>query len=299
MANLGGISEGGCSRPGPRQSRTPASQYLAEGIRDRVVELARERYAGANHTHLTELLAEHEGIVLGRSTVRRMLVGAGVTSSRRRRPPRHRVRRQRTPQEGMLVQVDGSPHDWLEGRGPRLSLILAVDDATSAIPHALFRQEEDTCGYFLLLQALIQRRGIPVALYSDRHGVFWTPARGRRTAEEQEPTQFGRAMAELGVQQIFARSPQAKGRVERANGTLQDRLSTELRMADACTIAEANRVLWDYLPRFNQRLGVAPPEPTSAYRPISPDLDLGSVLSFKYRRNTNSVYKQPELALGS
>ncbi len=120
-----------------------------------------------------------------------------------------------------------------------------------------------------------------MALYSDRHGVFRTPARGRRTAEEQEPTQFGRAMAELGVQQIFARSPEAKGRVERAAGT---RLVTELRLAGASTIAEANRVLWDYLPRFNQRFGVAPPEPTSAYRPIRPDLDLGSVFSFKYSR---------------
>jgi len=198
-----------------------SANAIPEGVRDRVVGLAQGRYVGANHTHLTELLAEKEGIVLGRSTVRRMLVRAGVASSRQRRPPRHRVRRQRMPQEGMLVQIDGSPHDWLEGRGPRLSLLLAVDDATSTIPYALFRQEEDTCGYFLLLEGVIQRRGVPIALYSDRHGVFRTPTRGRRTAEEQEPTQFGRAMEELGVQQIFARSPEAKGRVERANGTLQ------------------------------------------------------------------------------
>ena len=261
-----------------------SANAIPEGVRDRVVGLAQGRYVGANHTHLTELLAEKEGIVLGRSTVRRMLVRAGVASSRQRRPPRHRVRRQRMPQEGMLVQIDGSPHDWLEGRGPRLSLLLAVDDATSTIPYALFRQEEDTCGYFLLLEGVIQRRGVPIALYSDRHGVFRTPTRGRRTAEEQEPTQFGRAMEELGVQQIFARSPEAKGRVERANGTLQDRLVTELRLAGSTTIEQANQVLWDYLPRFNQRFGVAPPEPTNAYRPINEDLDLGSVFSFKYTR---------------
>jgi hypothetical protein len=184
----------------------------------------------------------------------------------------------------MLAQIDGSPHAWLEDRGPRLSLLLAVDDATSTIPYALFRQEEDTYGYFLLLQGLVQRRGVPVALYSDRHGVFRTPTRGRRTTEEQEPTQFGRAMEELGVQQIFARSPEAKGRVERAGGTLQDRLVTELRLSGATTMAEANRVLWDYLPRFNRRFGVAPPEPTGAYRPLDPELNLASVFSFKYGR---------------
>jgi len=170
----------------------------------------REGYVGANHAYLTELLCE--GIVLVRSTVCCIQVEAGLVSSRKRRPPRHWVRRRRMPQEGMLVQIDGSPHAWLEGRGPRLALLLAVDDATSTVPYGLFRQEEDTYGHFLLLQGLVQRRGIPVALYSDRHGVFRTPARGRRTAEEQEPTQFGRAMDELGVQQIFARSPEAKGR---------------------------------------------------------------------------------------
>ncbi len=201
--------EGAAALAHGNRGRRPVNT-IPEGLRDRVVDLARERYAGANHTHLTELLAEHQGTVLGRSTVRRRLVEAGVPSSRQRRPPRHRVRRQRLSQEGMLVQIDGSPHDWLEGRGPRLSLLLAVDDATSTAPYALFRQEEDTCGYFLLLQGVIQRRGIPVALYSDRYGVFRTPARGRRTAEEQEPTQFGRAMEQLGVQQIFARSPDAK-----------------------------------------------------------------------------------------
>ena len=148
-----------------------ANNSIPEEARTQVVALARTRYARVNHTHLTELLAEREEIVLGRSTVRRILVGAGMASPRRRRPPLHRVRRQRMSQEGMLVQVDGSVHAWLEERGPRCTLLLAIDDATSTVPYALFRHEEDTHGYFLLMQELIRRCGVPLALYSDRHAA--------------------------------------------------------------------------------------------------------------------------------
>ena len=240
-----------------------ANNSIPEEARTQVVALARTRYARVNHTHLTELLAEREEIVLGRSTVRRILVGAGMASPRRRRPPLHRVRRQRMSQEGMLVQVDGSVHAWLEERGPRCTLLLAIDDATSTVPYALFRHEEDTHGYFLLMQELIRRCGVPLALYSDRHAVFkYVPGSHQSPA----PTQFGRAMAELGVEQIFARSPEAKGRVERANGTFQDRLVTELRLAGARTISEANQVLWAFLTRFNKRFGVPPAQSTNAYR---------------------------------
>ena len=139
----------------------PPRNATPEGTKAEVGYLARTSYPGANHTHLTELLAQREGIVLGRSTVRRILVSAGIPSPCRRRPPRHRVRRQRMPHQGMLVQIDGSHHPWLEERGPRFALLLAVDDATNTVPHALFHQEEDTCGYFLLMEGLIQRHGIP------------------------------------------------------------------------------------------------------------------------------------------
>jgi transposase len=141
-------------------------------VRDTVITLARTQYVGLNHTHLTELLAEREGIGLARSTVRNILMGAGVSSPRRRRPPRHRERRERKPQEGMLLQLDGSPHDWLMGRGPKLTLLLAVDDATGTIPAALFRDQEDTQGYLLLFQDIVRRHGIPLAVYTDRHAVF-------------------------------------------------------------------------------------------------------------------------------
>lgn len=261
----------------------------AEDVRQQVVELARRRYVGVNHTHLTELLAEREGLALGRTTVRNILMNVGMDSPRRRRPPRHRVRRRRLPQEGMLVQIDGSVHDWLEGRGPRMTLLLAVDDATGTVPVALFRDQEDSHGYFCLLWAMIERKGIPLALYSDRHGVFrhvhHSPkTKGEERRSETKTTQFGRAMQELGVVQVFARSPQAKGRVERVAGTFQDRLVSELRLDGASTLEEANRVLREYLPRYNKRFSVPAAQEGSAYRPLSPDLPLAEVLCFKHHR---------------
>ena len=250
--------------------------------RERVIGLAATRYAGVNHTHLSELLAEREGIVLARTTVRAILTKAGIGSPRRRRPPRHRVRRQRLPQEGMLLQIDGSDHDWLQGRGPRLTLLLAVDDATGTYPWALFRRAEDSVGYFLLLRGIIERHGIPLALYSDRHATF-RQVHAPRGGAFSEPTQFGRAMRDLGVTQIFALSPEAKGRIERANGTFQDRLVSELRLAGASTEAEANEVLGKFLPHVNERFGVPAARPGNAYRRVA-GLDLTEVLCFKYPR---------------
>ena len=134
--------EGAAALAHGNRGRWPTNTLSAE-IRRQVVALARQRYTKVNHTHLTELLAEREGLVVSRSTVRRLLLAAGMPSPRRRRPPRHRCRRERMPQEGMLVQIDGSWHDWLEGRGPWLSLLLAVDDATGTVPYALFREQEE------------------------------------------------------------------------------------------------------------------------------------------------------------
>ena len=259
-----------------------ANNSIPEEARTQVVALARTRYARVNHTHLTELLAEREEIVLGRSTVRRILLGAGMASPRRRRPP---TASGPSPAHEPGRHVGASrwqrSHAWLEERGPRCTLLLAIDDATSTVPYALFRHEEDTHGYFLLMQELIRRCGVPLALYSDRHAVFkYVPGSHQSPA----PTQFGRAMAELGVEQIFARSPEAKGRVERANGTFQDRLVTELRLAGARTISEANQVLWAFLTRFNKRFGVPPAQSTNAYRSPDPDLNLAGILCFKHSR---------------
>ena len=246
-----------------------------------VVHLARTRYAGANHTHLSELLSERDGIDIGRTTLRRILVNAGLSSPRRRRPPKRRIRRQRMPREGMLIQVDGSHHPWLGDQAPPFTLLIAVDDATGTVVDALFCEQEDSRNYFLLIHGLVQRCGIPVALYTDRHAVFrHTPGAGLPGM----PTQFSRAMGELGIQMIFARSPQAKGRVERTAGTFQDRLVTELRLAGGSGIGAANRVLEQFLPRFNRRFGVPQQHPEPAFRPLDPELCLEQVLCFKHRR---------------
>ena len=221
-----------------------------------VVKLASNGHAGANHTHLTELLRERESIDLSRSTVRRILTKAGIGSPRSRRSQQHRFRRRRMPQEGMLVQIDGSNHPWLEDRGPKLTLLIAVDDATGTVAQAVFRTGEDTRGYLLLLEGLIRQWAIPLALYSDRHAAFKYNAR-QKPVPVETTHQFARVMRELGIQQIFALSPQAKGRVERMLETFQDRLVTELRLASANTIDQAKDVLQEFLPRFNARIAVA------------------------------------------
>ena len=159
------------------------------------------------------MLRDREGIDLSRPTVRRILTKAGIPSPRKRRAPKHRVRRQRMPQAGMLVQIGGSFHRWLGDDGPQFTLLLVVDDATSAVANAVFCPEEDTRGYFILMQGLIERWGVPTALYSDRHGVFKFSGKPRHIQPPVEATHFSRALVELGIQQIFARSPQAKGRI--------------------------------------------------------------------------------------
>ena len=176
------------------RGRRPANATPDAVIAD-VVDLAKTRYEGANHTHLSELLSEREGIHIGRTTLRRVLLDAGLSSPRCRRPPKHRVRRQRMPQEGMLIQMDGSYHPWLGDQAPSFTLLIAVNDATGQVVSALFCEQEDARSYFLLIRALVEHRGVPVALYTDRHAVFkHTPGPGLPAG----PTQFSRAMAELG-----------------------------------------------------------------------------------------------------
>lgn len=259
-------------------------------VRQQVVTLARSpAYTGCNHQQFTELLAEREGLVLSRPTVRRILVAAGVPSPRRRRAPRHRTRRERMPQEGMLLQIDGSPHAWLEERGPRLTLVGAIDDATGTVPAAHFRLQEDVQGYLLVFQDILATKGVPLAAYRDRHPMFahspqepWTLE--EELAGEQVPTQLERFFQELGIRSIPAYSPQAKGRIERLWGTFQDRLVLELRLAGASTPEEAEVVLQAYLPRFNQRFGVPAAQAGSAYRPLPEGLDVEAVCCFKYLR---------------
>jgi transposase len=262
---------------------------LDEGLKRQVLELAQEKYTGFNFQHFTDSLKEREGICISRSTVRRILLNAGIKSPKRRRPPKHRSRRERYPQEGMLLQIDGSPHDWLEGRGPSFTLIGAIDDATGKVPYAFFQEQEDSRGYFLLLRGIVERYGIPLALYHDRHTIFEVPKNELESVEEQlegekKLTQFGRLLDELEITSISANSPQAKGRVERLWGTFQNRLVSELRLDKAKTMEEANKVLAGYLPRFNRDFQVTPLETGLAYRKIGNDFIPDKYFCNKYKR---------------
>src|SRR3990170_4071408 len=291
----GGLAHG-------NRGRRPA-HAIAEDIRGRVIELAENGYFGYNHTHLHEELVAAHGITLSRRSLTRILRTAGLRSPRRRRPRRHRSRRERMPQEGMLMQVDGSHHSWLEGRGPRLVLMGTVDDATGELVHALFREQEDAQGYLMLLRESVRKKGVPIAWYSDRHSIFrrndkepWTLS--EELAGRREPTQVARALEELGINLILAHSPQAKGRVERCWGTLQDRLVKELRRANTCTLQEANQVLLSYLPRFKERFARPPADPEPAYRRLPCGADVDAVCSFHYLRsvaNDNTVRLEERL----
>jgi transposase len=267
----------------------PSSRRIDDATRDRIRELASGAYDGANDCHLTELLAERDGLVVSRVSVRRILRAAGIASPRHRRPSRHRSRRDRMPQAGLLLQTDGSRHDWLGERGPRLTLVAAIDDATGVVTGATFREQEDVAGYLTVLRDTIRRHGVPVAVYRDRHGIFETPRGQLLTLEGQlvdrrTPTQFGRALAELGISSIAARSPQAKGRIERVWGTFQDRLVLELRLAGAVDIPTADRVLARFVRRFNRRFAVPAADPSAAWRPLPAGLVLDQVCCLKYRR---------------
>ncbi len=276
----GALAHGNRGRASPRR--------LPSELRARVVELARTRYDGANDCHLTELLAEREAMTLSRVMVRRILRAAGLATPRHRRAPRHRRRRDRMPQAGLLLQLDGSRHDWLQGRGPWLTLVGAIDDATGLVPAATFRAEEDTAGYLEILHRTIRDHGLPTAIYRDRHGSFEHPERQRapelRLADARLPTQLGRALGDLGIRSIAARSPQAKGRIERLWGTFQDRLVAELRWAGAADREAAECVLAAFLPRFNRRFPIAPADPSPAWRMLPADIDLDAILCFRYRR---------------
>lgn len=280
---------------GNRGRRSP--RRLPEGLRRQILRLARTTYAGFNDHHLAEMLRQRDGVLISRRSLQRLLRQAGLGSPRTRRPPRHRRRRERMPQAGLLVQLDGSQHAWLQARGPRLVLLAAIDDATGIVLAARFRPAEDTHGYLLLLRDLLRHHGLPGAIYSDRHSIFAFSRPTPPTLDEQfrghrDPTQVGRVLQELGIRWIGAQSPQAKGRIERLFGTFQDRLVAELRLAHARTLPDAQRVLARFLPRYNARFAHRPADPTPAWRAAPPAAILETICCLKEQRtvaNDNTI----------
>jgi transposase len=270
---------------------------IADAVRAQVVELRRTTYDGFNDTHFTEKLCEVEQIEVSRPSVQRILRAAGIGPPRRRRAPKHRRRRDRKPQAGLMILWDGSRHEWLEGRGPMLCLMAAIDDATGELlPGAHFVEQECAAGYLRVLRAIAEEKGLPCSAYMDRHGslkrndAHWTLEEELRGV--QDPTQVGRALQALEIEVIFALSPQAKGRVERLWGTLQDRLVSELRLVGAATVEAANAVLTTFTPDHNRRFAIAAAEATPAWRPVRRGTDLARVCSFQYEAtvlNDNTV----------
>jgi transposase len=279
------LREGGEAALAHANRGRPSHRRLPDKTRQAVLRLARSTYAGFNDHHLAEKLNEVEGLHLSRETLRRLLRKEGLGSPRKRRAPAHRQRRPRVAREGELVQLDGSPHDWLEGRGPLLTALGMQDDASGKILAAQFPAETAE-GYFRLLQSLLRRFGVPTAFYGDRSGVFvrnddyWTLE--EELAGKRQPTQFGRALADLGVTFIAAQSPQAKGRVERLWGVLQDRLCSELRLANACDLHSANAVLRKFIADYNRRFARTPRETAKAWRPAPNDLQ--RICAFRHER---------------
>jgi hypothetical protein len=231
-----------------------------------------------------------EGLSLGRETLRRLLRAAGMGSPRKRRTPSHRLRRLARAREGEMLLLDASLHHWLEDRGPQLTLLGFLDDATRKVIAAEFFLGEEARGYFRLLQRLLRRHGIPLSLYGDRHSIFvrnddhWSLE--EQLAGKRQPTQFGRALAQLGITYIAANSPQAKGRIERLWGTFQDRLTSELRLAGATDLHGANLVLRRFLPDYNRRFGRAPRQSETAWRPAPEDLD--RICCFVHQRSVSN-----------
>src|SRR6201988_3993124 len=298
-----GVSERQCYRIKARVSQDgakgvvhgnrgrPCKHKTEEETVKQIVELSRGKYQGFNDHHLTEKLQEQEEIKLSREKVRRILRAHGIASPKKRRGIKHRSRRERRGAEGMMLQVDGSPHDWLQGRGPRLCLIGAIDDATSKVMGAFFVQAESSWAYFKLFSEIFTEHGVPQSIYTDCHSVFWTdrePTLAEQLINRKPTTEVGRGLEELGLTLILAHSPQAKGRIERLWNTFQDRLVSELRLAKAKSLAQATVVLERYLPVHNRKFS-KPVQAPPAWRKASVQR-IELALCFKQQRTVANAH---------
>jgi transposase len=275
----------------------PSARALSRELEKRIIELSQKTYTAFNDTHFTEKLNEGEGIIVSRDTVRRLRRTNGIKPKRRRRAKKHHQRRPRKPQEGMMVLWDGSPHRWFGKDTPPCCLMAAIDDATGKLCEAFFIPYECSFGYLKLLEHMVKRYGIPASIYQDRHGTLhrnddnWTLEEQLRG--QQDPTQVGGVLEALGISPIFALSPQAKGRIERLFGVLQDRLIAEMELEKITEMERANRFLKErFIDEHNRRFAIKPEEAQRAWRKIPRDVDIKRTISFRYHAvvgNDNAV----------
>jgi transposase len=273
-----GVLHGNRNKVSPRR--------VPEAVRKKVIQLAMGKYRDINDTHLCEILRKAEGIVVGRETLRGILRKEEIPSKRKVKRRKYRSRRERKEAFGMMLQLDASPHDWLQGRGPWVTLVGAKDDATGYV-WAHFEEAETTWGYLDLMREVISTHGVPLSLYADRHSIFHTtrePTIIEQLKDVVPLTQFGRAMEELGITVMKAWTPQAKGRIERQWGVFQDRLVVELRLAGATTLEQAREVLKRFLKDYNRRFCCLPKQAAAVFRKAPPKTLLHNILCLKETR---------------
>ncbi len=269
------------------------NRAFTETFKERVLKAMREKYADFKPTFASEKLLERENLAVNHETLRRWMIAEGLWKGRGRKPARIHQSRERRPQYGELIQIDVSPHDWFEGRGPKCCALVFVDDATSCIQQLRFEPSETTLGYFRCIESYVQTHGLPGAFYSDKHSIFLV-SHGDKISGLKGTTQFQRAMQSLKIPLICAHSPQAKGRVERANQTLQDRLIKEMRLRGISTIEQANAFMPEFIKVYNKKFGVEASHPKDAHRPLShtPE-ELKQILS---HQETRTLSKNLELS---
>jgi len=274
-----GLIHGNRGRASPRR--------VKEHLRDTIDYLYQGKYTGFNISHFTEMLEERETIAISRETVRGILLQKG-SYEKKKRYPKHRSWREPMPKEGMMLQFDTSDHDWLEGRGPKIKLIGGIDDATKDVSGALFAYQDSAEENMATFKEIVKKKGIPLSLYVDKDSKFITTRHGGlhvNIKKNQEKTQMARAWEELGINVIFAESPQAKGRIERLWGTFQDRLISELRLEGISSLEGANKYLQTvFLSKYNKKFTRKPRVEESAYRIIPKGMDLDQILCIKERR---------------
>src|SRR3984893_3111811 len=265
----------------------PSNRKTSEAIRSAVLRIVRQSYADFGPTLAAEKLAGEHGFAFSSETLRKWMIAEGLWLDRQKRRRRVHQPRHRRECVGELVQVDGCEHWWFEDRGPQCTLLVFVDDATSQLMHLQFVESESTFAYFHATRAYLEAWGKPVAFYSDKHGVFRVNHPGALGGDGM--TQFGRALDALNIDIICANSSQAKGRVERAHKTLQDRLVKELRLAGVRTRAEGNALLPAFMADYNARFSTPPANAKDLHRPLRADDDLEDAFAWKEERTLSQA----------
>lgn len=296
-AEMLGITPRHCSRllkryrqSGPlgmnNQSRgRTGNRLLPASLTDQALNIIRERYADFGPTLAREKLAENHGIVLGKETLRRLMIKTGLWVPRKKRAPKIQQPRYRRVCCGELIQIDGCDHHWFENRAPACTALVYVDDATSRLMQLRFVKSESTFTYFEATRGYLEKHGKPLALYSDKASVF--RINNKNATGGDGYTQFGRAMHELNIQTICANTSSAKGRVERAHLTLQDRLVKELRLRGISSVDAANDFADEFMTDYNRRFGKAPRHDFDVHRPLETDDDLTTFFTWREPRRVS------------